>query len=638
MRSGALRRPRWRQRGPEIVGVGVVSTLVGFAVALPVGASPGVAALVCAALLLAAALVAVFGWHAARSRAAQTEAAASEARATQMEDRKRLERYVRRLEGERDHEARLLERLRRSWKAEREWSLELRAQIQRMQPMPGTRGEEGNGGDVRALILKTAIELVEAEKGLLVSRQDDDGDGALDVVLHQGFERDPSHSSIAQRFARAVLSRDEILRDDDPRRPSDTEATAADREIDTLVAIPLYLRDRFHGVIVCANRAGGFDEVGDELLLVLGDHAGAALQHGRLQHELRDAHRSAVRTLTEAVAAHDPVLHGETAELSLHAGFLAGELGLDERARDVLITATLLRAVGYLALPGWPGLHAGPLMADERSVIELHPRLGFNILMQAPALQDAATAVLYHHERFDGSGYPAGLSAQDIPLAARVLGVLEAYGAMTHERPYREPWSPEQACSALIDAAGSQFDPEITHLMVEQVRRAPRVIQDDVAAAVLDALPLKAGDLVTAAVDGATLLGNHRRLQHDLSAAAKHETPVCVVVLELVDLTYVNAESGHLAGDRLIEQAARCARRAAARLGGTAYRPSGRRLGILIPARERALTPEVLVDVHAEFLGGPAIRAAFAAWSPGDDGEAVLARARDALKHSAPDL
>jgi GGDEF domain-containing protein len=458
------------------------------------------------------------------------------------------------------------------------------------------------------------------------------------VVLHQGFERDPSQSSIAQRFARAVLSRDEILRDNDPRPPGDTEATAADSEIDTLVAIPLYLRDRFHGVIVCANRAGGFDEVGDELLLALGDHAGAALQHGRLQHELRDAHRSAVRALTEAVAAHDPVLHGETAELALHAGLLAGELGLDERSRDVLITATLLRAVGYLALPARPGLHAGPLTADERSLIELHPRLGFNVLMQAPALQDAATAVLYHHERFDGSGYPAGLVAQDIPVAARVLAILEAYGAMTHERPHREPWSPEQACVALVDAAGSQFDPEITHLVVEQVRRAPRVVQDDVATAVLDALPLKAGDLVTDAVDGATLLGNHRRLQHDATAAARHETPFCVVVLELVDLPHVNAESGHLAGDQMIEQAARCARRAAARLGGTAYRPSGRRLGILVPARERALTPEVLMDVHAEFLAGPAIRAAFAAWSPGDDGEAVLARAREALKQSAPDV
>jgi GGDEF domain-containing protein len=612
--------------------------LVGFAVALPFGASPGAAALVSAAVLLAAALLAVFGWRAERWRAAHAEDAASAARTRQMDDRQRLERHVRRLEGERDQEARLLERLRRSWQAEREWSRELRGQLQRMHTLPGRSGEDGSGGDVRALILKAAIELVEAEKGLLVSRQDDDGDGTLDVVEHQGFERDPSNSAIAQRFARAVLSRDEILRDNDPRRPGDSEATAADREIDTLVAIPLYLRDRFHGVIVCANRAGGFEEVGDELLLALGDHAGAALQHGRLQHELRDAHRSAVRALAEAVAAHDPVLHGETAELALHAGLLAEDLGLDERSRDVLITATLLRAVGYLALPGRPGQHAGPLMAEERSLIELHPRLGFNVLMQAPALQDAATAVLYHHERYDGSGYPAGLCGEDIPLAARVLALLEAYGAMTHERPHREPWSPEQTCEALIDAAGSQFDPEITHLVVEQIRRAPRVVRDDVAAAVLDALPLEPGDLVAAAVDGATLLGNHRRLQHDVSTAARHDTPFCVVVLELVDLPHVNAESGHLAGDRLIEQAARCARRAAARLGGTAYRASGRRLAILVPARERARTADVLVDVHAEFLGGPAIRAAFAAWSPSDDGEAVLARARDALKHSAPDV
>jgi GGDEF domain-containing protein len=588
-------------------------------------------------VLLGAALVAVFGWRAARSRAARAEAAASDAHATQQDDRKRLQRQVRRLESERDHEAQLLERLRRSWQAEREWSRELRGQLQRMQTMPGRRVEERSDGDVRALILKAAIELVDAEKGLLVSHQDEDSDGALDVVLHQGFERDPTQSAIAQRFARAVLARDEILRDDDPRPPGDTEATAADREIDTLVAIPLYLRDRFHGVIVCANRAGGFHEVGDELLLALGDHAGAALQHGRLQHELRDAHRSTVRALTEAVAAHDPVLHGETAELALHAGLLAGDLGLDERSRDVLITATLLRAVGYLAMPGRPGLHAEPLTADERSLIELHPRLGFNILMQAPALQDAATAVLYHHERFDGSGYPAGLRAHDIPLAARVLAVLEAYGAMTHERPHREPWPPEHACEALIAAAGSQFDPEITHLFVEQVRRAPRIVEDDVAAAVLDALPLEPGDLVAAAVDGATLLGNHRRLQHDVSAAARHDTPFGVVVLELVDLPHVNAENGHLAGDRLIEQAARSARRAAARLGGTAYRASGRRLAILIPAREKSCTADVLVDVHAEFIGGPAIRAAFAAWSPGEDGQAMLARARDALRQAAHD-
>jgi len=628
-RRRATNRPRWERRGPEIVAAVVVATLVGFAVALLAGASSSAPALVCALFLLAGALLAVHGWRRTRSRAARAEAAASHARDRQRDDRERLERHVRRLEGQQQQEVQLLQRLRQSWQAEREWSRELRGQIQRMH---ATHGTLGDGGDVRALILEAAIRLVEAEKGLLVSREDEDGDGSLDVVLSHGFEHDPAHSAVAQRFARAVLARDEILRHDNPPIPGDAEATAADGEIDTLVAIPLYVRDRFHGVIVCANRVGGFEEVGDDLLLALGDHAGAALHHGRLQHELRDAHRSAVRVLTEAVTAHDPVLHRETCELAVHAGLLAKELGLDERTRDVLISATLLRAVGYLALPEHPRLRPAPLTADERSLIELHPRLGFNVLVQAPALHDAAAVVLYHHERFDGTGYPAGLSAQDIPLAARVLAVLEAYGAMTHERPYREPWSPEQACEALVEAAGTQFDPELTPLFVEQVRRAPRLVRDDVSAAVLDALPLKAGDLVAAAVDGATLLGNHHRLQQDVSAAAKHDTPFGVVVLELVDLPRVNAETGHLAGDRLIEQAARSARRAAARLGGTAYRVSGRRLGILVPARRASLAPGVLEDVQAEFLGGPAIRAAISAWSPGETGEAVLARARDALK------
>jgi HD-GYP domain-containing protein (c-di-GMP phosphodiesterase class II) len=606
-----------------------VATLVGFAVALVANASPAATAFACAGLLLALALLALLGWRDERSRATHAEAVASHARETQRADRERLDRHVRRLEGEREREAQLLQRVRRSWQAEREWSRELRAQLQRMQATHGTLAE---GGDVKGLILKAAIELVEAEKGLLISREDEDGDGALDVVLAHGFEHDPSHSALAQRFGRAVLARDEIFREDDPRRPGTTEATAADEEIDTLVAIPLYLHDRFHGVIVCANRAGGFEEVGDELLLALGDHAGAALHHDRLEHELRDAHRAAVRVLTEAVAAHDPVLHRETCELAVHAGLLAEELGFDDRRRDVVITATLLRAVGYLALPTRPWLSADPLTADERSLVELHPRLGFNVLMQAPALHDVAGAVLYHHERFDGSGYPAGLSAQDIPLAARVLAVVEAYGAMTHERPYREPWSPEPACKALIDGAGTQFDPEVAELFVEQIRRAPRLVRDDVPEAVLDAMPLETGDLVAAAVDGATLLGNHQRLQQDATAAAKHYSPFGVVVLELADLPRVNEEEGHVAGDLLIKQAARHARRAAARLGGTAYRVSGRRLGILIPTHERNLTPDLLDVVHAEFLAGPTIRAAISNWSPGEGGETVLARARDALR------
>jgi HD-GYP domain-containing protein (c-di-GMP phosphodiesterase class II)/GGDEF domain-containing protein len=615
------------KRGPEIIAGVVAAAALGYAVARLAGAPGGATGLVCSLLLLAAALTACYGWRRDRERAEHADAAAAHARAAQREERERIERHNHRLEEAHTKQVELLRRIRQSWQAEREWSRELRGQINRMRDMTAAQG------DVEDLILSATIQLVEAEKGMLISRQDEDGDGELDVVHHHGFDNDPTHSAVAQRFARAVLARDEIIRHDDPPTPGETEATAADHEIDTLVAIPLYMRDRFSGVILCANRPGGFEDVGDELLLALGDHAGAALQHGRLQHELRDAHRSAVRVLTEALAAHDPVLHRETNELAIHAGLLAETLRLDERARDVLICATLLRGVGELALPDGLRTRAGPLTAEERSLIELHPRLGYNVLSQAPALHDAATAVLYHHERYDGAGYPVGLAGDDIPLAARVLAVLEAYGAMTHERPYRSPYSTEQACELLVASAGGQFDPEITQLFVEQVRRAPQAVRDGVAAAVLDELPLDTADLRPSGVDGATLLGNYRRLLQDVNAAAEHGTPFALVILELVDLPRVNIDEGHRAGDRLIEQAARTTRRAAARLGGTAYRVSGRRLGILVPARTGGPAPDLLEDVREEFLAGPAVRAATSAWSPGESGDAVLARAREALKH-----
>src|SRR4051794_5541033 len=635
-----MNRSTWQRRGPQIAAGIVVAAVAVFAVMVSVGAALAVAALACCALLLGGALLAAEGWRRAGARAVHAEAVAAKARESRQADGERLERQVRRLEGERSGQIQLIQRLRQSWQAEREGNRGLRGQINRLHVAGRFTGDRD---DVRALILRAAIQLVGAEKGLLVSREDADADGTLDVVLSDGFEHDPEESALADRFAREVLARDEIVRDDDPQTSDDAKRTAADDEIDALVAVPLYLRDRFYGVIVCANRPGGFDEVGDEMLLALGDHAGAALHYGRLQHELGDAQRSCVRLLAEALAAHDPVLHRETGELVLRAGLLAKELGMDERQRDVLACATLLRAVGYLALPERPRLRPGPLTPDERSLIELHPRVGFNIIVQAPSLRDVATAVLHHHERFDGAGYPASVAGEDIPVASRVLAVLEAYGAMTHERPYRTPWSSRQACEAIVHASGTQFDPEIAQLFVEQVRRARPAESRNVPEAVLDALPVERDEgedgirhgLVGTAVDALTLLGDARGLQHDVHAAAGHASSFAVVLLELIDLPRVNQEAGFIAGDRLIQQAARRARQAAARLGGAPYRVSGRRLAILVPKREGRLLRNVIEEVRSEFVAGPTVRVAMSAWAPGEPGEAVLARAREALRRDA---
>src|SRR4051812_30942055 len=190
-------------------------------------------------------------------------------------------------------------RLQSARETERAWNRELRNQVVEMHKQ---RGLLGDTHDIRALVLHIAVTLLEAEKGILMSRKDADGDGDLDVVCAEGFENDPRDSALAQRFAGRVIEHDRTIREDGHEADSET-STAADREIDNLVAIPVYVQDDFHGIVVCANKEGGFHEYDDQVLLALGDQAGAVLENGRMRGDLRSAYLSTVRLLAEAIEA-----------------------------------------------------------------------------------------------------------------------------------------------------------------------------------------------------------------------------------------------------------------------------------------------------------------------------------------------
>jgi diguanylate cyclase (GGDEF)-like protein len=179
--------------------------------------------------------------------------------------------------------------------------------------------------------------------------------------------------------------------------------------------------------------------------------------------------------------------------------------------------------------------------------------------------------------------------------------------------------------------------------MVEQVRGMPKSPTPEASEAILESLALDPAQdeegvlsrLASSAVDGLTLLGNHTALVQAVREAAREATPergFAVVLLQLQELARINDEAGYVAGDRLIQVAARRADRAATRLGGSAYRASGRRLAILVPVREGDDIGDVLQDIRSEFLAGPSVHTVASPWKPGDRGEAVLARARSALR------
>jgi diguanylate cyclase (GGDEF)-like protein len=170
------------------------------------------------------------------------------------------------------------------------------------------------------------------------------------------------------------------------------------------------------------------------------------------------------------------VLHEREPELDLHlkgvaslAASMGRELRLDAEELDVLVRAAELHDVGKVAIPDEILHKTGPLSDAERELMRKHPVIGERVLGAAPAMKQVARLVRSSHERWDGGGYPDGLSGEKIPLGSRIIFVCDAYNAMTSERPYGETKDARDAIEELRDEAGTQFDPSLVDLFAGRV-------------------------------------------------------------------------------------------------------------------------------------------------------------------------
>jgi HD-GYP domain-containing protein (c-di-GMP phosphodiesterase class II) len=127
--------------------------------------------------------------------------------------------------------------------------------------------------------------------------------------------------------------------------------------------------------------------------------------------------------------------------------------------------AALLHDIGKLEVPRSLLAKPAPLDDDEWTVMRGHPQLGYDLLRRLPGLADAAPIVLAHHEAFDGSGYPRGLKREQIPLAARIVTIADAYDSMTHPHTQRPAMPPAMAISEVERCSGSQFDPQMAEAL-----------------------------------------------------------------------------------------------------------------------------------------------------------------------------
>jgi putative nucleotidyltransferase with HDIG domain len=172
-------------------------------------------------------------------------------------------------------------------------------------------------------------------------------------------------------------------------------------------------------------------------------------------------------SLSRAIERRDPYTRGHSVRVTQVAEAIARRLGWDEARLALLKVGGPLHDVGKLGISNEVLAKPGRLDEGELDQIRQHPRLGARILLRVAALRTALPYVLYHHERWDGHGYPTGRAGEQIPLEARVLAVADAFDAMTSDRPYRRALDHDAAVAEVARCAGTQFDPEIVRIFLE---------------------------------------------------------------------------------------------------------------------------------------------------------------------------
>ncbi len=191
----------------------------------------------------------------------------------------------------------------------------------------------------------------------------------------------------------------------------------------------------------------------------------------RYAQDLEEAYVSTVRVLAAAIDARDTSTLGHStrvAQLSLELG---RDLGLDAAQLEQLEIASLFHDVGKIKIPDSILLKKDKLDLTEQREMKRHPEYGAEILSKAGSLLCYIPAVKHHHECFDGSGYPDGLSGNEIPLAAAIIGLADMYDAMTSDRPYRDRLSDEEAQAEIAGLAQNQFDPALAGRFVALLKK-----------------------------------------------------------------------------------------------------------------------------------------------------------------------
>lgn len=327
-------------------------------------------------------------------------------------------------------------------------------------------------------VMDALIVLMKAERGFLMLK-DESGDFRVQIARDsKNHDLTEEVFSISKSIVRQVLDKSETVlttnAKEDPR--FEQQASVAAYQLLSILCAPLKVKDNLIGVIYVDNRAqkGIFTSDELELISTFANQAAVAIDNARLfeslqasNEELQEAYSATLEGWVRALDLRDRETEGHTKRVTVLTEKLARKMGLDEARLIHIQRGSLLHDIGKMAIPDGILLKPAALTPEERTLIQKHPVYAFEMLSPIRFLTPALDIPYCHHEKWDGSGYPRGLSGEAIPLAARIFAVIDVWDALVSDRPYRKGLKPADVKQRIREDAGSHFDPDVVEAFLE---------------------------------------------------------------------------------------------------------------------------------------------------------------------------
>lgn len=348
--------------------------------------------------------------------------------------------------------------------------------LYRILPLMATRV---NDAEIGALLVEEAARMLNCRRvSLLVP---DEGGECLRVLASRGLPPEAAASRIAIEgsVAGLVFEQDGLLMvgAESERSVLPTAAGRYETPSFAVVRVPLMARGEPLGVLTATEKEEGteFTARDRKLLEGLSAVSASALLNCRFHARIKEQMLSTIRALASAVDAKDHYTHDHSSRVAAYCVAMAERMGVADAERLHRIElAGLLHDIGKIGVPDGILNKRGRLTEEEMTVVRAHVVIGARIVGCVPDLGEVSKAILHHHERYDGAGYPEGLAGERIPFASRLIAVADTYDSLTTDRPYRAGAPASTALAELTRCSGRDFDPKMVAAMQRVIREGER--------------------------------------------------------------------------------------------------------------------------------------------------------------------